>query len=107
MATRQIGHMGIIDRTNQPNGEIRFPDWAAVLRGIKTTSEVTVHFKPILEIPGPAELLNEARAMTIVFATGVSTHVIAAIRDDNQRQVTFRRYDTTTHDIEKSAYVSE
>ena len=48
LATRQIGHIGIIDRTDQPNGEIRFPDWAAVLRNIKTTSEVTVPFKPIL-----------------------------------------------------------
>ena len=51
LATRQIGHIGIIDRTDQPNGEIRFLDWAAVLRDIKTTNEVTVHFKPVLEIP--------------------------------------------------------
>ena len=59
LAAHQVS--GCADTTNQPEGEIRFPDWCAILEPLLMASEQLVQFNPMLI--GGSELLHDARRM--------------------------------------------
>ena len=71
-------------------GDIRFPDWPAVLRELLLDSKTFVRFNP--EKAGDSSLLHDVRLMAMVFLR--NTHVVAVHRDEApDGRITFRKYD--------------
>lgn len=92
LATRQIGlGVGAIDAADQGDaGDIRYPDWPAILTPLAREGEVVVRFDPTRF---GSELLHDARLMACAYLE--TTHVIAIFRHDTPvgGRVTFRKYD--------------
>ena len=92
LAERQVGMAtGERDTADQGlRGDIRFPDWPAVLRELLHDGETFVRFNP--EKAGDSSLLHDVRLMAMVFLR--NTHVVAVHRDEApDGRITFRKYD--------------
>ena len=92
LAERQVGMAtGERDTADQGlRGDIRFPDWPAVLREVLHDGETFVRFNP--EKAGESSLLHDVRLMAMVFLR--NTHVVAVHRDEApDGRITFRKYD--------------
>ncbi|MDC0526142.1 hypothetical protein OAO87_03990 [bacterium] len=90
------------DRSEQPDGEIRFPDWPSILRPLLRDGEAIVQFDPTLI--GASELLHDLRLAACSYAA--TTHVIAIHRHEALvgGRVTFRRYDNDSHARQRGTY---
>jgi hypothetical protein len=84
------------DRSEQPDGEIRFPDWPAILRPLLRDDEVIVQFDPTNI--GSSELLHDVRLAACSYMS--TTHVVAIFRHSTHvgGRVAFRRYDNDSHE---------
>ena len=92
LAERQVGMAtGELDTAVQGlRGDIRFPDWPAVLRELLHDGDTFVRFNPVKA--GESSLLHDVRLMAMVFLR--NTHVIAVHRDEApDGRITFRKYD--------------
>ena len=75
LVARQVHGVGN-DTSEQPDGEIRFPDWPTMLRPLLREGEVIVQFDPTRI--GASELLHDLRLAACSYAA--TTHVIAIHR---------------------------
>lgn len=91
-----------IDRQGQPGGEIRFPDWHAILNPLLRESEVVVGFDPTAI--GTSELLCDARVMVVVYPS--TTHVVVVFRHETAigGRVAFRKYDNDSESRRRGTY---
>jgi hypothetical protein len=92
LAERQVGMAtGELDTAVQGlRGDIRFPDWPAVLRELLHDGDTFVRFNPVKA--GESSLLHDVRLMAMVFLR--NTHVVAVHRDEApDGRITFRKYD--------------
>ena len=91
-----------IDIQGQPEGEIRFPDWRAILTPLLHDSEVVVAFDPTTI--GASELLNNVRLMACVYPS--TTHVVAILRHEALigGRTTFRKYDNDSEARRRGTY---
>ena len=90
LVERQMHGVGS-DRSEQPDGEIRFPDWPAILRPLLREGEVIVQFDPTNV--GRSELLHDVRLAACSYMS--TTHVVAIFRHSTHigGRIAFRRYD--------------
>ena len=90
------------DTSEQPDGEIRFPDWAAILRPLLQEGEVHVQFDPTCI--GPSELLHDLRLAACSYSS--TTHVVAVFKHSLRvgGRVAFRRYDNDSPERLRGTY---
>ena len=95
-------HQGFADTGEQPEGEIRFPDWCRIIEPLRRDSEVIVAFNP--KVIGGSELLNDVRLMACSYSS--TTHVVAVFRHNEAvgGQVAFRYYDNDSAARRRGTY---
>ena len=100
LANRQVA--GCAGTSEQPEGEIRFPDWLSILQPLLRTDELVVGFDPTSI--GLSELMHDVRLMACSYA--VTTHVVAIIRHGALvgGRVVFRKYDNDSDSRRRGTY---
>ena len=101
LANRQVA--GCAGTSEQPEGEIRFPDWLSILQPLcHSTDELVVGFDPTSI--GLSELMHDVRLMACSYA--VTTHVVTIIRHGALvgGRVAFRKYDNDSHARRRGTY---
>ena len=100
LANRQVA--GCAGTSEQPEGEIRFPDWLSILQPLLRTDELVVGFDPTSI--GLSELMHDVRLMACSYA--VTTHVVTIIRHGALvgGRVAFRKYDNDSDARRRGTY---